>query len=253
MCKNLCKNGCFPPSMDFSYKKPAHLFAFLVLIGSLTLIIIPSVLTYLGLFPTTSDIQLSEPLILFSMIISVCIFLGVPLIWYILVNNFTFPQMLKDLQLKKHNLPLAVFWSIIAISIMYIILIAAGIILTQFGIIQEEITNVQDLTMNLSLPALLLIVIIQSPVEEIFFRGFLLTKLNSITGPHTAVFYSAVIFGLAHLSYGKLYPAIMSTILGIILGYALIKSKNLFSVIIAHLLFNLSSVVIYIFSESIIP
>lgn len=252
MCKYLCKNCCFPLAMDFSYKKPAHLFAILVLIGSLTLIIVPSILTYLSLLPTSTDIQLSEPLLLFSMIITVSIFIGVPLIWYVLVNNFSYPQMFKELQIKKHNFGMAIFWAIIAIVIMYLILIIAGLILAQLGIIQEEITNVQDLTMNLSLPALLLIVIVQSPVEEIFFRGFLLKKISSVTGNHIAVFYSAIIFGLAHLSYGKLYPAFMSTVLGIILGYTLIKSKNLLSVITAHLLFNLSNVVIYFFSQSLI-
>jgi membrane protease YdiL (CAAX protease family) len=92
----------------------------------------------------------------------------------------------------------------------------------------------------------LILIIIQPIAEEIFFRGFLLDKFKNLFGKNIAIFFSSLLFGLAHLSYGNIYPAILTFIIGLLLAVLVVKTKNLYSSIIAHILFNLISFSIYI-------
>src|ERR1700761_6370947 len=72
-----------------------------------------------------------------------------------------------------------------------------------------------------SLPHILVFVfiaVIFSPgVEELFFRGFLLTFLKNYTSPTLAIILSAGIFACAHLNLGAFIPL---WFLGIVLGVA---------------------------------
>ena len=98
---------------------------------------------------------------------------------------------------------------------------------------------------------MLFIVVFQSTTEEIFFRGFLLDKINTLAGKEIAILTTAILFGMAHLSYGKIYPALMTGVFGILLGYVVMKTKNLNTAIIAHILFNITSFALYIASQSL--
>ena len=90
-------------------------------------------------------------------------------------------------------------------------------------------------------------------LEEIFFRGFLLDKIKVISDQKTAIILTSFIFGIAHLTYGNVFPALMTGILGLILAYMVIKTKNLTTAIVAHILFNLTSVVLYFAGQSFMP
>jgi membrane protease YdiL (CAAX protease family) len=97
---------------------------------------------------------------------------------------------------------------------------------------------------------MIFVIIFQSIGEEIFFRGFLLEKIESKAGINMAILITAVFFGLAHMSYGKIYPTIMPIIMGIILGVIVSKTKNLTAAIVCHMLFNFISFVMYLFVQS---
>jgi membrane protease YdiL (CAAX protease family) len=43
----------------------------------------------------------------------------------------------------------------------------------------------------------------------------------------------------------------MPMLMGILLGYIVIKTKNLTAAIIAHILFNMASFVLYLFSQNL--
>ena len=85
---------------------------------------------------------------------------------------------------------------------------------------------------------------LQPIAEEIFFRGYLFDKIEKFGGGSFAIIITSLLFGLAHMSYGKLYPVIMPFLMGIILGYIVYRTKNLYSSIVAHTVFNISVITI---------
>jgi membrane protease YdiL (CAAX protease family) len=114
-----------------------------------------------------------------------------------------------------------------------------------------DYSNIPELESYFSLPAMLILITFQPIGEEIFFRGFLLEKIKSIKGEKTAIIFTAFLFGVAHLSFGNLYPAFMTFIIGFLLAFIVIKTKNLFSAITAHILFNVVSFSFYFIGKFI--
>jgi hypothetical protein len=239
--------------MDFNIKKPAHILALIILLGIFFLLIVYPALSFFGLFPSvgTTEIELSEPLILFSSVITVLIFFAVPVIWYLLVNKYSIKEMLSSLKLRSERIDEAFLWGILAAIAMLIIVFAIGFILYSFGYDSEDLSNVDVLAGNLSIASMAFIIIIQSFSEEVFFRGFLLDKIDSVAGEKMAIFVTALLFGLAHMSYGKIYPVIMPVVMGFLLGFVVCRTKNLYSAIVAHMAFNFASFVLYLFAQSL--
>ena len=138
--------------------------------------------------------------------------------------------------------------------------VSAILLLLNYDLTQiNEMGNIDDIAAIFSPISMLIILAFQPIGEEIFFRGFLLNKTAAIIREKTrlkentaavnsiAILITAIIFGIAHLSYGKLYPVAMTIVLGLILGFVVVKTKNLFSSILAHVLFNLTSFIIYFY------
>lgn len=239
--------------MDFNIKKLSHIFALLVLFFAFFFIVVYPILSYFGIFPSTqtAGIEITEPAMLISSIIIVLIFIGTPLIWYLLVNEYSLRNMLSSLKLRSEGIDSAFLWGVVVAIVMLIIVFGIGMLLYWMGVDQGNLSNIEDLARHLSIASMFFIIIFQSISEEIFFRGFLLEKIDSIAGSNTAVFATAVLFGLAHMSYGKIYPTIMPIIMGVFLGFIVVKTKNLYSAIIAHMIFNFVSFILYLFAQSL--
>ena len=238
--------------MDFKFTKPAHIFALFLLVISFLLAIISPIYQFFTPLETTSTID-EITLVFFSLILAIVIFIIIPLIWYFLVNKLNFKAVLSRIKLRKDGMDMAVLWGIISMIAMFVIMFVIGIILTFYGANLEESSNITDLEQIFSLPSIFFIVIFQPIGEEIFFRGFLLEKINSMVGRETAIVVTSVLFGIAHLTYGNIYPAIMTGILGLILAYMVVKTKNLTTAIVAHIFFNVTSVTLYIIGQSFMP
>ena len=240
-------------AMDFSIKKPTHILALLVLLFAFFIIIISPILSFFEIFPSTQTetIELTESLILISSIIAVLIFIGTPFLWYLIVNRYTIKEMLFNLKLRGEGIDTAFLWGILAAIAMFVIVLVISYLLYVLGVDQENLSNISDLAGNLSIASMFFIIVFQSIGEEIFFRGFLLDKINILAGKNMAILVTAVLFGLAHMSYGKIYPVIMPMMMGILLGFVVIKTKNLYSAIIAHVIFNLASFSLYLFAQAL--
>jgi uncharacterized protein len=77
---------------------------------------------------------------------------------------------------------------------------------------------------------------IAAPVfEEIIFRGFLLPSLTKYVSVTTAIILSSLLFAIAHLSLSEILPLMT---LGIVLGIVYSRSRNLFSSMLLHSLWN---------------
>lgn len=243
--------------MDFNIRKPAHIFALVILIIVFIIIVILPTTTFILSFyeqlitDQIEKVNYPEYVLILSSIITILIFVGTPLIWYFLVNKFTIKEMLYNLKLRSEKIDSAFLWGVIAAISMLIIVVCVGSLLYYLGVDQKNLSNIKDLAGNLSIFTMLFIIIFQSISEEIFFRGFLLEKIDSIAGEKIAIFSTAILFGVAHLAYGKIYPTIMPMIMGIILGYIVLKTKNLYAAITAHMIFNFASFFLYIISQNL--
>ena len=135
---------------------------------------------------------------------------------------------------------------------IFVVFFAIELFIISLGFKAEDLGNIQDLEQFFSPVSLLFLISIQPIAEEIFFRGFLFDKIENYAGGNIAIFVTAVLFGLAHMSYQKIYPVIFPMIMGVFLGFIIIKTKNLYSAITAHITFNLASFILYIFAKSLL-
>lgn len=78
--------------------------------------------------------------------------------------------------------------------------------------------------------------------EELFFRGWLLSVFQIKLHPALSVAITALLFGLVHLVTSGLISFIFSTVLGLVFAFVKVKFKScsVYSLILAHLLYNLA-------------
>lgn len=82
---------------------------------------------------------------------------------------------------------------------------------------------------------------IAAPIfEEIMFRGFLLPSLTRYVPTWGAIGITSLVFAMAHLSLAELFPL---AILGSILGFVYVRSRNLLACILLHSLWNSGTLV----------
>ena len=115
-------------------------------------------------------------------------------------------------------------------------------LLTDFGLP----TNPEDEAMLMELlrptdawwgPAFVLFAVALTPAicEEAIFRGFLFTGLRTRLGAASLVFVTALIFGLFHLSLARI---VGTTLLGVALGWLVLRGGSLWPAVLAHALNN---------------
>ena len=249
--------------MDFSIKKPTHIFALIMIIITFLIFIFLPVFSYFGLSFSTQTDQISVTqgsfgiifeiiLLLFQILIVIGLFIIVPFLWYFIVNKFTLREIVYQLKLRVQGIDIAFLWGIVTAIVALVVIVAIGALFMSLGFDLKDASNIPDLELYFSLPSILFLIAFQPVAEEIFFRGFLLEKIDSLTGKKTAIITTAILFGIAHLSSGNIYPAFMTGVIGILLAFLVIKTKNLYSAITAHILFNLASFSMYIFAKSVL-
>ena len=235
--------------MEIDIGKSSHILAIIILIAGFILVFVSPIVTYFMVLNSPQliqDIKISEFTAIFSQLILMAVLVLVPISWYIFVNRLKSKQMLFHLKLVRENIAKAVFWGILAAIVLFITIITIETILLVYGFAPEELSNIPDVQRLFSPTMIFLLVTIQPISEEIFFRGFLLEKIGTYAGDLIAIIVTAVLFGIAHLAYGKIFPAIMPIIMGIILGIIVIRTRNLYSAIIAHVTFNVTAIVLTI-------
>lgn len=92
---------------------------------------------------------------------------------------------------------------------------------------------------GVTIAVLFLMVAVLAPFfEETLFRGFLLPSLTRYLPAWGAIAVSAVVFATAHLSLSDILPL---TVLGMVLGYIYLRSRNLLSSVLLHSIWNSGS------------
>ena len=230
--------------MDFKIDKPSHIFALLLVLVSFFLIFLLPIITFIIALDTNQlieTIDIPEIIAIQSQLLVIAIFILVPLAWYFIVNRSNFKDALSRLKLVSQNLDKAFLWGILSAIVIFIIIFVMEVALIQIGIKPQDLSNFPELQKLFSWPTLFFLIAIQPIGEEIFFRGFLYDKIENYAGGEFAVVITAVLFGIAHMSYGKEIPVIMIILMGLVLGFIVYKTRNLYSSIIAHIVFNVTS------------
>ena len=104
---------------------------------------------------------------------------------------------------------------------------------------EDTLKALEDLTSGN--PALMFFLLAISPAicEELVFRGAFLGLLRRVVPTRRAVFLSSIFFGLTHLSIFRLLP---TTILGVVMGWLVVRTGSLASSIVFHMMYNGSAV-----------
>ncbi|OHB75579.1 MAG: hypothetical protein A2Z34_07090 [Planctomycetes bacterium RBG_16_59_8] len=95
-------------------------------------------------------------------------------------------------------------------------------------IVQIEATGILFLVLG--------VVVLPALCEELFFRGFLQSGFVNAFGPTRGVIYTALLFGAMHSSMIKLLP---TTLLGLLFGFLVVRTRSIVASIVAHLMNNL--------------
>ncbi len=130
--------------------------------------------------------------------------------------------------------------SIVTFIVLYI---AIGLFIDALGA-----KEIPDFMMNLEYPTLmskillLIAVVFAAPiVEELIFRGFLLKGFSkTFMGVHGAIIITSALWAVIHMQYEMAYIVAIFFI-GIVFGYARIKTNSLFIPMIMHGFMNLWS------------
>lgn len=244
--------------VDFNPRKNLHIISLLLLSLSFFIIFVTPILTIFNIVPfdqsiNTEDINQNSSLILeifnllFYLSVSFIFFILFPVMWYLFVNSYTIKKTIKQMKITLLNIKISLFWGLLAGCITICIGLILQFIMTTSGSNISDINNIADLEVHFSKYSLVLLVGTTPIAEEIFFRGFLLQKIESFFGEKYAIFFTALLFGMIHITYLKIFPVIISLFIGLVLGYMVIKTKNLFSAIIAHITYNLVTILIYLY------
>jgi hypothetical protein len=196
--------------------------------------------------------MISESIALGSQLIVIAIFILVPFAWYYFVNNLKLKGIFNRIRLVSENIDKAFLWGLLSAIIIFLLIFVIEFALIGLGVDVQDLSNIPDLQSLFSWPVMFFLVTIQPIGEEIFFRGFLFEKIEGYGGEIVAIIITAFLFGIAHMSYGKLYPVLIPILIGIILGFVVAKTKNLYSSIIAHIVFNVTSLALAYLGQSLL-
>ncbi len=153
-----------------------------------------------------------------------------PLIYYC-YNNKSVKKSLAEIGIKKINRKELIKKSVLIIAGLIAISLLVSVSSSLFGI--NDLTKVAETVKKISIKTPLLLfyfLTIRVISEEIFFRGFLVKKMG--------IFFSSVIFALAHFAYGSTTEIIGAFIAGLFLAYYFKKNNNLIPNIIGHMAYN---------------
>ena len=111
----------------------------------------------------------------------------------------------------------------------------------KIDILEKSIDNAVAIAPQSSqlVTALLCAVVIAPWFEEILFRGLVMGELLKVVRPWVAITLQAIVFGVAH---GVLFQFLYAFVIGIILGIVYYRTKSINSVILCHMVFNVSAV-----------
>lgn len=121
---------------------------------------------------------------------------------------------------------------------------ALATILFSFG--PAQITAIYDLRAESETWLIvLLLLLVTSPAEEIYWRGFLQRWLNQHLRPVPALILTSALYGAVHIVSGNTMLVLAALTAGLFWGYIFMKENSVVPVIISHALWALAVFVLF--------
>ena len=115
-----------------------------------------------------------------------------------------------------------------------------------YSAFSEEMLWGQDVSANYQVVLMLFTTaVVPAFVEEFLFRGLILSNLLPY-GRTTAIFASALLFGVMHQNVEQLFYA---TVAGLVLGYLYVKTRSIWVCVLLHFVNNFTSVLQTVLAE----
>jgi len=111
----------------------------------------------------------------------------------------------------------------------------------------ESMQKIMELHQLPLAASFLVIGVLPGICEEMLFRGYIIRGFERY-GKWQAILISGIMFGIFHLDFFRLIPA---AVMGIWLGYLLLKTRSIYITFIAHALHNSFTVVLTSWGEQI--
>lgn len=124
---------------------------------------------------------------------------------------------------------------------LFVVMIAAQVVLEPLTMMMPEVSPM----IGRGFFTILVSVVFAPIFEEVLCRGIILESFRSKYGVFAGLIVSSLFFGVIH---GQITAMLNATILGLVLGYAYIRSNSIFSVIILHALNNALALALMAFS-----
>lgn len=137
----------------------------------------------------------------------------------------------------------SVFYGILFGVLFFFISTIIGIIFYYFQIIDPVSGDVSNTTMIVeSIPnywLLGLILSVSAIVEELFFRGLMLSIISKKHNYILGIVVTSLLFSLAHIGYNMLYTSLWALVFGFYLGFIMYRFRNLFIPMFTHISYNI--------------
>ena len=104
--------------------------------------------------------------------------------------------------------------------------------------LQEALASAAPIPSNWLMEIALQLLLVGLP-EEIYNRGYLLTRLRESWGTWPALLISSLLFGVMHLGMGDLTRAIQAGLSGLVFGWAFLATESVYAPALTHILGNL--------------
>jgi len=155
-------------------------------------------------------------------------FVLIPILWVRYINNGKYK---KYLGLTTEKLTKNILLGIgLAILTLLMSLLISQALITFFGIEEQNVLLEEIVGFG---PLIALLISLSAGIsEEIFFRGFLQTRIGLVP--------AAALFAIVHASYGVIIQIIGPFIMGLLIGYLYYKTNSVVGPIVAHTLYNLT-------------
>jgi membrane protease YdiL (CAAX protease family) len=163
-------------------------------------------------------------------------------IWLYAVRVERLPLLLwKEKRLGTGNFIVSV---IVLLIVAFLGSAIVAILLKMMGLLQQS--PVIKWLLAMSLPLKLFAVISAGVIEELYFRAYLMSRLQLyFKGPWPGIILSALVFGLVHAGFGTIVNLIVPFYIGLLFGWYYKQYRNIKVLIICHFLIDLISLVIF--------
>lgn len=175
-----------------------------------------------------SDVSLSGPGIVATLVLNLVFFLVAALTWIVLADKLRGREILASLRMTVEGLPRGIVGGILGAIAGILIAVLLGFGLQQLGFTPQN-PQAQAIADALTWETALAVAALAALGEEIYFRGFLLPRTSNLT--------QSVLFGIVHASYLTPLQIVLPFLLGLGFGW-LTRATNLWGAVVAHFGFN---------------